>query len=300
MGIYDRDYYRREGPSIIDTFTLRGVTCKWLIIINVVVFVLQQLTAGQRFDLTSELWLDPQKVLDGQVWRLLTGAFLHGGIFHIVINMWMLWLFGPDVEEMYGRWEFLAFYLVAAVFASVAYIVHWMFTAFGQFSPALGASGATMAVVVLCACYFPRRRILLFFFIPMPIWGFAVFLVAQDFLGLLGNREGIGFAAHLGGAAFAFVYYRQHWQITRLFSGLRGFVKARNRPRLKLYSASEEERREPVSVSAPAKDPNVDEQLEAKIDAILEKVSRSGQNSLTDEEKELLMRASEIYKKKRN
>jgi membrane associated rhomboid family serine protease len=116
MGIYDREYYRRDGPGFLGAFTERGQVCKYLIGINVVLFILQFLTANSGL-VTDALILDPAKVLDGQVWRLLTYAFLHspGELLHILFNMLFLWWFGTDVEDLYGPREFLAVYLVSAV-----------------------------------------------------------------------------------------------------------------------------------------------------------------------------------------
>src|SRR5262245_3473684 len=113
MGIYDRDYYRKEGPSFLTSITDRGKVCKWLILINVVCFVVQLLTR-QRVgiedpDFPGESWftnallLDVTRVLHGEIWRLLTYAFLHSedGLLHIVFNMAFLWWFGSDVEDLY-------------------------------------------------------------------------------------------------------------------------------------------------------------------------------------------------------
>ena len=130
MGIYDREYYRRDGPSFLGALPGFGQACKWLILINIVCFVLQLVTrtavADPRFDrsdipilqvyspVTAWLELDTNAVLHGQVWRLLTYAFLHdtGTLWHILFNMLFLWWFGKDVEDLYGPREFLAFYLV--------------------------------------------------------------------------------------------------------------------------------------------------------------------------------------------
>src|SRR5262249_44270898 len=136
MGLYDRDYYRREGPSFLGTITNTGQVCKWLIIVNIAAFIVQIVTKQQvvaRFDedglligpslgwFTDLFMMDGQAVLHGQVWRLLTYAFLHdvNGTFptHILFNMLALWWFGTDVEVVYGKREFLAFYLVSAVVA---------------------------------------------------------------------------------------------------------------------------------------------------------------------------------------
>ena len=115
MGIYDREYYRRDGPSFLGSFIERGTICKWLIGINIVCFLLQTATTthvrgGVEEPFTDALLLDVPKVLNGEVWRLLTCAFLHGGFMHILFNMLFLWWFGQQIEEDYGPREFLGFY----------------------------------------------------------------------------------------------------------------------------------------------------------------------------------------------
>jgi membrane associated rhomboid family serine protease len=136
MGIYDREYYRRESPSFLGSFTERGRMCKYLIFANVACFLLQWATLPREDSpdnetdiavhsrhavnpyskgaFTDTLRLDAEAVLHGQVWRVLTYAFLHqtsaGLPWHIIINMLFLWWFGSDVEDMYGSREFLAIY----------------------------------------------------------------------------------------------------------------------------------------------------------------------------------------------
>ena len=315
MGIYDRDYYRREGPSFLGAIANTGQVCKWLIVINVVMFIIQLLTkpperteiveregrrvvraAGPQGEspVTEALDLDARAVLRGEVWRLLTHAFLHAGLLHILINMLMLWWFGSDMEDLYGPKEFLAFYLAAAVAGGVAFVVSYLAGFHGP--RALGASGAVTAVLVLCACHYPTRTIL-FFFLPIPIWAFVAFQVAQDVLGFLSKAPGVAFSGHLGGAAFGFLYYKLQWRVSSLWPDFAGWRRAHSRPRLRVYP--EDEPPAPVSVAAPAA-PDVDEQLEAKMDAILEKVKDHGMGSLTEGERQVLQRASEVFRRRRS
>src|SRR5262249_48321485 len=113
MGIYDREYYRREGPSFLATVSQHGRICKTLILINVVVFLLQVFTEES---ITRFFELNTEAVLHGEVWRLLSYAFLHDthSLWHIFINMLLLWWFGTEMEDIYGPKEFLTFYLVSA------------------------------------------------------------------------------------------------------------------------------------------------------------------------------------------
>jgi membrane associated rhomboid family serine protease len=316
MGIYDRDYYRRDGPSYLGSFLERGTVCKWLIGINVVVFVLQMLTRVQVGDLhrggyhfqdgflTDALILNVNDVLHGQVWRLLTYAFLHdtNSIYHILFNMLFLWWFGADMEDLYGPREFLAFYLSAAVAGGVLYTLTEVAT--GSYHSALGASGAVTGVLVLCAIHYPTRIIYVMFLLPVPIWLFVVFSVGMDAFRLLGHMQnGVAVAGHLGGAVFAFAYHRFHIRLTNLLPGLRDWQRRRNQPRLRVYHEDEDDadkRPQAVAVAAPAASSALDdEQLEAKMDAVLEKISRVGKENLTDSEREVLMRASERLKKRR-
>jgi membrane associated rhomboid family serine protease len=305
MGIYDRDYYRREGPSFLGSFADRGRVCKWLIALNVVAFIVQMVTreagpyGGVEDGWFTQLFLlDVDKVLHGEVWRLLTYAFLHStaSVWHILFNMLFLWWFGSDVEDLYGPREFLAFYLTAAAAGGAAFVL----AALAHFSPpgaqCLGASGAVTAVLVLCAFHFPSRIIYLFFILPVPIWAFVVFAVAMDaFVFLGGMQTGTAVSVHLAGAAFAFAYHKLHWRLTALVPGLRAWQRRRAQPRLRVYR--EEEAQTPVTVAATA--PPDDEQLEARMDAILEKISRTGKESLTESERQLLLRASEVFKRRR-
>jgi len=314
MGIYDRDYYRREGPSFLGAIAERGKVCKWLIGINVVCFVLQLLCQPRQADedtiarpvivqpaslenkFTDTFELNADLVLRGQVWRLLTAAFLHNpdDLKHIIFNMLFLWWLGAEVEDVYGRKEFLAFYLLSAIVSSLVFVVCAKLNLNGP--RAIGASGAVTAVTVLCACHFPTKVVLVFFMLPMQIWMLAVLSAIWDAWQLVFQvRTNVGVSAHLGGAAFGLLYYLQHWRVLNWVPSLQGWRRQLSRPKLRVYR---EEPRQPVAVtSSPSAD--VDEQLEAKLDAVLEKVAKSGRESLTESENQILMRASEIYKRKR-
>jgi membrane associated rhomboid family serine protease len=305
MGIYDRDYYRREGPSLFGSFAERGTVCKWLIGVNAAVFILQMFTRGQGGSpygpLTDALDLQVDKVLHGQVWRLVSYAFLHdpNSVMHILFNMLFLWWFGADLEDLYRPKEFLAFYLTAAAAGGVVHVI-LVKAALMDMRPVLGASGAVTAVVMLCALHYPTKIILLFFFLPVPIWAFVVFMVAKDAFTLLGRAEtGVAVDVHLAGAAFGFFYQKCHLHLTSLWPQLKAWRRRQSQPRLRVYR-DEEETPTPVGVAAAAPAPADEEQLEAKMDAILEKILRSGKDSLTDSEREILLRASEVFRKRRS
>lgn len=307
MGIYDREYYRREGPSFLDSLNT-GQVCKWLVIANVLIYIVQLLTAGGLGDgwFTHLFAMKPDRVFSGnlEIWRILSGAFLHDpdNPWHLIWNMLFLWFFGRDMEDLYGSREFLSFYLVAGVVGNLFWGVTTLWAGpvevFGRviYPMALGASGAVTAAMVLCAMHYPHRTIYLMFVLPIPLWLFTIIRVGGDlFYFLHGTNLGVAVAAHLGGAGFAFIYYKLEWRLLGAWSSFVSLMRRPTRPRLRVYRGEEER---PVAVASRRPD-SVDEQLEAKVDAVLEKVARQGMDSLTPEERTLLQRASEQYKKRK-
>lgn len=311
MGIYDREYYRREGPSFLGSLAEQGRVTNWLIGINVVCFLLQFATRSPiGYDpfgrpvliepFTEALLLNIPKVYDGQVWRLLTYAFLHAGIWHILFNMLVLFWFGKQVEETIGGLEYLCFYLLAAVVSGLGFVLAFELRLQPGFL-CLGASGAVTAALVVAACINPRQVIYLFLILPVPIWAFVILSVALDFFGLLGaSTDNVATSAHLAGAAFGFCYFKFSWRFTGWF---KGWPTMRSRPRLRVYREEEEAptpRPAPRPAPAPRHVPPDDEQLEAQVDTILEKIQRVGMTGLTDGERQVLVRASEAIKRRRN
>ena len=306
MGIQDRDYYR-EGPSFLDSVRAQGATV-WLIAITCGVFFGQIFSGFDRSPLTTIAAFNTERILDGEVWRLFTSMFLHGHFFHIIFNMLVLYMVGQRLEEEYGSFEFVMMYLCGGVFANL-FRLGLQVVGLAAPSLALGASGAIAGLLVIYAFHWPHQRVLFFLVVPMPMWFLAVLYVGLNALGAVstevvkgnaGNAGGIGYLAHLGGAFFGLLYYQSGFEFRRLFARRK---KARVRPKLRVVVPPvEEEAPEPVGASvqaAPRSGEAADEQLEAKLDAVLEKVSKYGQDSLTPEEREILFKASELYKKRR-
>jgi membrane associated rhomboid family serine protease len=302
MGIYDRDYYRESSRGWFQNWGGHQGTV-WLVALTVGAFIANLLSRGELME-WGDYYLPA--ILKGQIWRLVTPHFLHLGILHLVLNMFILYWVGSELEPIYGTIEFLAFYLGTAVLVSLGKVALGLAGLVGEDVHGIGASGPVTALFLLFACHHPYRRIYILFVIPAPAWVVAAGLVLLDLAGFLGAGEpGIGYTAHLLGAVFAFAYYRSgmritHW-VPRWPRGL-----SRRRPRLRVF---EEPVRSEAAVGAPVlpsrsvvnreSDRPVDEQLEAKLDHVLEKVARSGRESLTPEEQAILQQASEIYKRRR-
>jgi membrane associated rhomboid family serine protease len=301
MGIQDRDYYR-EGPSFLDRVSAQGATV-WLIAITCGIFFGQYMPGGQELERLGVY--DPNRILEGELWRLLTPVFLHAGIWHLFFNMLVLFWAGQRLEEVYGSREFVLFYLLSGIGANVIYLAAQL-AGLSPMSQALGASGAVTATMIVFACHFPHTQVRVWFILPMPIWLLTVLYVGFTTLAGFGEVQNGGGArvahfAHLGGAVVGFLYFKTG---IRFSAFLKRGEQTHVRPKLRVHSPPLEEEGdvpEPVgaSVEAPRPAGAADEQLEAKLDAVLEKVSKYGQESLTPEEREILFRASELYKKRR-
>jgi membrane associated rhomboid family serine protease len=169
--------------------------------VTAVVFIIQVLFAGERAGFSKAI--EPFVLGPGSgFWTYITYQFLHGDIWHFAGNMLVLYVFGPNVEDRFGRIGFLLFYLAGGIIAGV---VHMLV----DNAPVIGASGSIAAVTGAYLILFPKTRIkaVLFFFVIMPImipapWiiGFAIFKDVA--LRSMGSDSGVATAAHLGGYAF--------------------------------------------------------------------------------------------------
>jgi membrane associated rhomboid family serine protease len=246
---------------------------------------------GQRVSTVQEwLDLDSRKVLRGQVWRVVTYAFCHDrlGVWHILFNMLFLFWFGVTLESMYGPREFLLFYLVAAAISGLATVGLSVWTS--SYAATVGASGAVMAVLMVYAIHYPRNTIRVFWFFPVEVRWIVLIYIIWDLhpllLALAGDRlyTGVAHAAHLGGLAFGFVYWKFGLNLER-------WVNRLPQPRGRQFANGGNRRR------SPQRSP--DRTLDQQVDEVLRKISESGEASLTDRERRLLASASERYKERR-
>ena len=299
MGIYDREYYRDEGGRW-DGWASRGVT-PWLVGITVAAWVLQIATRNaDGGGLTGWCVYSGGNVLRGEVWRLLTPTFLHftvgNGLLQIIFNMIVLYFVGRQLEERYGSREFLAFYLAAGV---LSYLTLFLAELAGVIAPSpfvLGSHAAVDAAFVVFAFLYPHQRILLFFVLPVPVWGAAVGFVA---LNAIGVAAGFGFPfVALAGAGFGALYYLGGIRLTGVFASRGSSGRASRQPRLRVVPPDEPDDNADTDEPPPPR-PTTEDRIEDRVDRLLEKVSRHGQESLTPEERELLFRAGEHYKKRR-
>ncbi|HVU88070.1 MAG TPA: rhomboid family intramembrane serine protease [Pirellulales bacterium] len=285
MGIYDREYYQEQRPGFVLGGGARTMVTN-LILINVAVYILDLFTDGslrENLSLRPDLFRHPWNA-----WQLLTAGFIHSyDMWHILVNMLVLFFFGRDVEAIYGRMEFLRIYLSLVVLSSLAWVVSQ--TIWDRHAAAMmGASGAVMGIMVLYILHFPRRMIYIWGVFPVPAWALGILYVGSDFMGFVGpQHRGAGprvaYETHLAGAAFAALYYYLHINLGQLLpsGGFRGW---RPRPRLRVHDPR----------------PEGSERLDDRVDAILDKVSREGIDSLSASERQMLEDASRRYQRRRS
>ena len=245
-----------------------------------------------------------------QAWRFVTYMFVHIDFWHFVFNMLMLWMFGSEVADMMGGRHFTAMYMFCGIFAAVFSLAMYLMGLTS--APIIGASGALMGIFVAYYKFFPNRMLLLFFFFPMRIKYAMWFMVAIDVL-MAHSSDGIAHFAHLGGVVGGFLYM---WIYERGFGRtLEGFadkvessMRRARRPRFRVHvGRAPEETDSDVRDGEPTQSRG-DEPLEGEVfymdeqkrmDEILKKVNREGINSLTDSERQFLLRAGERLRRRR-
>lgn len=188
----------------------RGWVVKFIILLNTVVFLLWQFE--ETYSLMPEHFLvSYQALVEGRYWTLLGSAFSHNMLLHFFINMYVLQSFGGFLERYLGSGSFFLFYVVAGAMGSLCHALTSAFFLHQPTLPALGASGAVAGVILVFSLLFPREKILLLGFIPLPAIVGALLFMGFDIWGLYAQSTGsglpIGHGAHLGGALTGLIYY---------------------------------------------------------------------------------------------
>ncbi|MDR1858657.1 MAG: rhomboid family intramembrane serine protease [Treponema sp.] len=191
----------------------------WLIGINVLVYVAMYFMGFRR--LAVYLSMIPGLVIQGWVWTFVTYMFVHGGLSHILFNMFALFIFGTNVERRMGSREFLLFYFITGALAGVfSFAVYYLTGSYGVIL--MGASGAIFAVELAYAVFFPDSIIYLWGILPLRapvmVLGFTALELASSIFGL---NQGVAHLTHLAGFGFAWLYFLirfgiNPWQRLRL------------------------------------------------------------------------------------
>jgi len=286
-------------------FAQKNNTLIQLILINVVVFVVVSLVnvilhiAGlKEFAFITTYFLEmPLAVQDFifKPWTLITYFFLHEEIFHILGNMLMLYYFGKLINEYLGHKRVVSIYILGGITAGIFALLIFNTIPYFHSHPSfygnmLGASGAVYAVVVAAAVLLPDYSFYLILIGPVKIKYFAAFFIFLSILGTIEHNPG-GNLAHLGGAAMGYVFVKQLKagnDLGKWINQLLGFVANifKPKPKMKVTYRNTENYSSSSSKVVYKSD-------QEEIDAILDKISKSGYESLSKEEKQKLFSASQ-------
>ena len=249
--------YRIVMPRVIVT----------LLVINVAMWLLDLASHGLLTQYGS--LISSKVIFKFEIWRIFSYLFLHSqqSFTHILFNMLMLWMFGSSVVLSLGEKSFLRFYLIAGVFAGLISVTFDLIT--GVYSAYIGASGAILAVLVFFGCQNPNQKIWIWGVFPLKAKWLVVLIVLSDVLFF--GEDNIARISHLGGAFFGasyyFLFFRRNFQQFKIKIN-----------RLKLKDAEQREF------------------ILQKADLLLKKISIEGIQSLSEKEKNILQKASEIRK----
>lgn len=283
-----------------------------LIAVNVAVFVLFFLFRTVAFlfqfpdDLLLEWFVFPKELGEFLMkpWSIITYAFLHSGIWHILSNMLILYFSGIYFLNYFSEKKLLNFYFLGAIFGALLYMLSYnLFPAFSGLgrSYLLGASAAVMSVLVGIATHIPNMRMRLILIGSVKLWWIAAFLVVLDMIQIPISNPG-GHIAHLGGAAFGYVYAVQLGKGNDFAAGFEKLIdwfgsfsgssssastSAGRRSNLKTVHR----KRKPSGSSFHSAPRRNKKEEQERVDAILDKISKSGYDSLTKQEKDYLFNA---------
>ena len=293
---------------------------KNLLVVNVLAFIATFVLERSGIDLTRMLGLHFFLASEFHIYQFITYMFLHGGFTHILFNMFALWMFGSVIERVWGPKKFLFYYICCGVGAGftqelVQYITYEMqgiaayqyvnadgvqmtTDAYINLWTTIGASGAVYGILLAFGMIFPNERLFIIPF-PFPIkakWLILGYIAIELFSAMSGPGDGVAHMAHLGGMLFGFLlirYWQKHPDSSSSFGRSRGQEFFDNLKRK--YDARQSQQHMKADHTDPDPRRETDEAYnirqrknQEEIDAILDKIRKSGYDSLTKEEKKKL------------
>ena len=282
--------------NVLDLYKQASIVLK-IIVINTLIFLTIYL--GSFFFKLSPAsfvsWLVlPTSFIDIilQPWSIITYAFLHAGFWHLFWNMYLLYWFGNYILNLFTAKRFLTIYLLGGICGGLLYVLSYnLFPVFNNInSNLMGASAAVLAIVIFIATYTPNTIVRIFMF-KVKLWQIGLAMVLLDLVQLPSSGNAGGLIAHIGGALFGYLYATQLkkgndigiWFENLMDSFLNLFKPRHKKPFKKVHRTKQ------AAAKQAKKKPSNEHQ--AKIDGILDKIGKSGYDSLTKAEKDFLFKA---------
>jgi len=293
---YNRNSYSPGG------FSMFPPVIKNLLMFNGIVFLIQFVMKSSQLVfndtpmyeiITRWFALMPLSSGDFKIWQLITYQFMHADISHIFFNMFALWMFGMEIENLWGSKKFLYYYLTCGAGAGVLQLLFA-----SQPAATIGASGAIYGILVAFAMFFPDREIYLYFVLPVKAKYLIIGYVLFEFLSI-GSISYVAHLVHFGGAIIGviFILIDKNFDVKQMFrskpknvnmnnfkSRVSSYQKKPNVQEASFYEINDEEKKDNIKPD------------QESIDMILDKISQSGYQNLTEEEKRILFEASKNVK----
>tara|TARA_B100000519_G_C14247896_1_gene440817 strand:+ start:1030 stop:1857 length:828 start_codon:yes stop_codon:yes gene_type:complete len=250
---------------------------KLLVSVNFGIFLLQSLSKSemiffQLFGLVPKLiWSE------FMIWQPVTYLFFHGGIWHVLINMFVLWMFGSELERLWGKLRFLKYYFITGIGSGIITALLNL----SSITPVVGASGAVFGVLMAYGITYPNRTIYLYGIIPIRSMLFVIAVGLIAFVSSFDGTSRISHITHLSGMVIGYLILKRRWQFNDIWFSIRKKTLE--------YQIQREERK--ISHR---------QELENNIDKILDKINDQGFKSLSDkEEKQLYENSKSLSKHKK-
>ena len=246
---------------------------KILIGANIIIFLLKiisQNPATPFFNPVVDLFGLSSSAVWPRIWQPFTYLFIHKDFLHIFFNMFVLWMFGSELESIWGRKAFLRYYFTTGVGAGLV----WLLLNLSNANHTLaGASGAVYGILLAFGMMFPNRTVYLYFLFPIKVKYLVMFLVVTEFILSMNTASDISHITHLSAVAIGFVYLRYFWRWKDIQFSIRKYVKE--------FGLTVQHQKEPRRAK-----------LKQEVDQILDKINAVGYDGLNKEEKETLYATS--------
>ena len=230
---------------------------------NTIVFLFRVIAKNQ-LDLAQVFGLSAETVWP-MVWQPVTYMFIHADFFHIFMNMFVLWMFGSEMESLWGREGFIKYYFITGIGSGLVWL---LFSINKPFTVLIGASGAIYGLLLAYGLMFPNRKILIYFLFPVKVKYFVVFLGVMAFISSMGTSgSNISHLTHLSGMVIGFIYTKSPWTW----------------PKMRLWINSKV-----IDVKQRKKEKKETRKMnmQHKVNHLLDKINKVGYDNLTEEEKE--------------
>ena len=246
---------------------------KILIGANIIIFLLKiisQNPATPFFNPIVDLFGLSSSTVWPRIWQPFTYLFIHKDFLHVFFNMFILWMFGSELESIWGRKAFLRYYFTTGVSAGFV----WLMLNLSNANHTLaGASGAVYGILLAFGMMFPNRTVYLYFLFPIKVKYLVMFLVATEFILSMSTTSDISHITHLSAVVIGFVYLRYFWRWKDIRFSIRKYVMEFG---LTIQNQKETRRTK----------------LQQEVDQILDKINTVGYDGLSKEEKETLYATS--------